>query len=75
MPMYGLDDSMLAWLREVYEDLHRHPELSFEEHRTAAIAADWLREHGCEVTEGTRGTGLADVLRRGDGPTVWLRCG
>ncbi|WP_250005345.1 amidohydrolase [Actinoplanes sp. M2I2] len=62
-----------ATLRDVYEDLHRHPELSFHEHRTAGIAAAWLREHGYEVTEGLGGTGVAGVLRRGDGPAVWLR--
>ncbi|MGK5682889.1 amidohydrolase [Actinoplanes sp. URMC 104] len=62
-----------ARLRAVYEDLHRHPELSFQEHRTAGIAAAWLRECGYEVVEGLGGTGAAGVLRRGDGPVVWLR--
>ena len=45
-----------ASLRAVYEDLHRHPELSFQEHRTAGIAADWLRENAYEVIEGLGGT-------------------
>jgi amidohydrolase len=60
-------------LRSTYEDLHRHPELSDQEHRTAAIAARWLREHGYEVHEGIGTTGVAGVLRRGAGPTVLLR--
>jgi hippurate hydrolase len=68
-----VDDLLPARLHEVYEDLHRHPELSFREHRTAGIAAAWLREHGYEVTEGIGGTGVAGVLGRGDGPVVWLR--
>jgi hippurate hydrolase len=62
-----------ASLRTVYEDLHRHPELSFQEHRTAGIAAEWLRANAYEVIEGLGGTGVAGVLRRGAGPTVWLR--
>ncbi|MCO8270610.1 amidohydrolase [Actinoplanes sp. TRM 88003] len=62
-----------AKLRAVYKDLHRHPELSFHEHRTAGIAAAWLRENAYEVIEGLGGTGVAGVLRRGSGPTVWLR--
>ncbi|WP_250030816.1 amidohydrolase [Paractinoplanes maris] len=60
-------------LREVYEDLHRHPELSFQERRTAGVAAGRLRENAYEVIEGLGGTGVAGVLRRGSGPTVWLR--
>ena len=68
-----MEDQLATRLRAVYEDLHRHPELSFEEHRTAAIAAAWLGDNGYEVTEGIGGTGVTGVLRRGDGPTVWLR--
>lgn len=60
-------------LHQTYEDLHRHPELSFQEHRTAGIAAEWLREHGFEVTEGIGGTGVIGILHRGAGPTVWMR--
>ncbi|MBL7259686.1 amidohydrolase [Paractinoplanes lichenicola] len=60
-------------LRDAYEDLHRHPELSFQEHRTSGVAASWLRDHAYEVIEGLGGTGVAGVLRRGDGPVVWLR--
>jgi amidohydrolase len=68
-----VDDLLPARLHEIYEDLHRHPELSFQEHRTAGIAAAWLREYGYEVTEGVGGTGVVGVLRRGAGPVVWLR--
>jgi hippurate hydrolase len=60
-------------LRSVYRDLHRHPELSFAEHRTAGIVAAWLRELGLEVLEGIAGTGVVGVLRNGAGPTVLLR--
>ena len=65
--------TLLPGLRDLYEDLHRHPELSFAEHRTAAILADRLRELGCEVTDGVGGTGVVGILRNGSGPTVLLR--
>lgn len=58
---------------ELYRDLHAHPELSFGETRTAAIAAVELRAAGFDVIEGIGITGVAGVLRNGDGPTVLLR--
>jgi amidohydrolase len=60
-------------LRGVYRDLHAHPELSFAEHRTAGIVAGWLKDLGLEVLEGIGTTGIAGVLRNGDGPAVLLR--
>jgi amidohydrolase len=60
-------------LVDIYRDLHRNPELSFQEKRTAGIVAEHLREVGAEVTEGVGRTGVVGVLRRGDGPTVLLR--
>ncbi|MDQ8705116.1 amidohydrolase [Streptomyces sp. LHD-70] len=66
-------DSRLKDLRALYEDLHAHPELSFQEHRTAAIVAERLRAQGWDVTEGVGGTGVVGVLRSGDGPVVLLR--
>ena len=44
-----------------------------QEHRTAGIAAAWLRRFGYEVTEGIGGTGVVGVLRNGAGATVLLR--
>lgn len=60
-------------LEGVYQDLHRHPELSFREHRTAGILAERLRGAGYAVTTGVGGTGVVGVLENGDGPVVWLR--
>jgi amidohydrolase len=68
-----MDATLSARLRSVYEDLHAHPELSGQEHRTAGIAAGWLSEQGYQVIEGLGGTGVAGVLSQGDGPTVLLR--
>jgi amidohydrolase len=68
----GLDGTR-SWQEELYRDVHRHPELSHEEHRTAALVADRLRGAGFEVHEGVGGTGVVGVLRNGDGPAVLLR--
>ena len=57
----------LAMLTALRRDLHAHPELGFEEVRTAAIVADRLAEAGIEVTTGIGGTGLVGTLRAGDG--------
>lgn len=57
----------------IYRDLHRHPELSFQEHRTAALLADHLVGLGYAVTTGVGGTGVVAVLDNGDGPTAMLR--
>jgi hippurate hydrolase len=48
-------------------DIHRHPELAFEEHRTAALVADKLETWGYEVERGLGGTGVVATLVRGDG--------
>lgn len=55
-------------------DIHMHPELGFEEHRTSKIVADLLRDWGFEVHTGIAGTGVVGVLRCGDGRrTIGLR--
>lgn len=53
-------------MRAIRRDLHQHPELAYEEHRTAGIVAKELRRIGIEVTEGIGGTGVVGTLRRGN---------
>jgi hippurate hydrolase len=60
-------------LASLYRDLHAHPELAFQERRTARIVADRLRALGYETTTEVGGTGVVGVLRNGDGPTALLR--
>jgi hippurate hydrolase len=49
-----------AWRR----DLHEHPELQFDTHRTSGVVADKLREFGCdEVVTGIGKTGVVGVIR------------
>ena len=52
-------------IQAIRRDLHAHPELRYEEHRTAAVVAAKLRAWGLEVTEGIGGTGVVGTLRRG----------
>ncbi len=65
--------NLLPELEALYTDIHAHPELSMQETRTAAIAADHLRQAGFEVTTGVGNTGVVGLLRNGEGPTVMLR--
>ena len=66
-------DQVRGWQEELYRDLHAHPELSHQEHRTASAVAARLRDLGCDVHEGLGGTGVVAILASGDGPTVLLR--
>ena len=66
-------DKIQAWHLDFYQDLHRHPELSFHEVRTAARISDRLGQLGYDVHTGIGGTGLVGILRNGDGPTVLAR--
>ena len=65
--------SVGADLVGLYRDLHAHPELSGQEHRTASLAAARLEDAGFTVTTGVGGTGVVGVLSNGDGPAVMLR--
>ncbi|GAA2996250.1 amidohydrolase [Microbacterium aurantiacum] len=60
-------------LEALYTDLHRHPELSFQETRTAGVVTGLLAQLGIEYEEGIGRTGIAAIIRNGDGPVVWLR--
>ena len=68
----GLDKTR-PWQEEFYRHLHAHPELSHEEHSTAAEVAKRLGSFGYQVREGIGGTGVVGVLHNGAGPTVLLR--
>ncbi len=71
-PLAGLD-AAYADLEALYLDLHRSPELSLQEEKTAAKMAARLRALGYEVTEKVGGHGVVGVLQNGKGPTVMLR--
>src|ERR1700678_1443683 len=68
----GYDD-LRAGQEAFYKDLHEHPELSHQEHRTAERVAGKLQEYGFTVHAGIGGTGVVGVLANGTGPAVLLR--
>jgi amidohydrolase len=63
----------LSELVGLYRHFHAHPELSFQEHETAARVAKELRAAGIDVTEGVAKTGVVGILKNGAGPTVLVR--
>jgi hippurate hydrolase len=71
-----LQPDIQAWRR----DIHQHPELLYDVHRTAAFVADRLREFGCdEVATGLGRTGVVGVIKgrkpaaNGDAKVIGLR--
>ncbi len=65
-----LQDVMTEWRH----DFHLHPELGFEEHRTAAKVADLLTDFGITVHRGFGGTGIVGILENGkSGRSIGLR--
>ena len=67
-------DGLQAGQEAFYKDLHEHPGLSHQEHRTAQCVAGQLQKDGFTVQTGIGGTGVVGVLANGGGPTVLLRC-
>ena len=63
----AFQDDLTAWRR----DLHEHPELGFQEHRSAAEHVSMLEQHGFRVTTGLAGMPTALVGEAGDeGPVI-----
>ncbi|MEM1141508.1 MAG: amidohydrolase [Pseudomonadota bacterium] len=60
-------------LTEIFKDIHENPELGFMETRTAGIVAKELEALGYEVKTGIGETGVAGIMRNGDGPVVMFR--
>src|SRR5499425_2856836 len=60
-------------LDALYKDIHAHPELAFQEVKTAEKLAAEMRAVGFEVTEHVGRTGLVAIYKNGDGPTIMVR--
>ena len=75
--MHALIDNLAgnhAEMTAIRRDIHAHPELGFEEHRTSDLVAEKLTDWGIEVTRGIGQTGLVGTLRVGNDPrSVGLR--
>ncbi|GAA5165302.1 amidohydrolase [Ornithinimicrobium tianjinense] len=65
-------DANLETLVELYQDFHRAPELSMQEHRTAERISALMQERGYE-TFICGGTGVVATLANGDGPVIAYR--
>ena len=63
--MERLSDQAVQEFIALRRDIHQHPELAFDEHRTSALVAQKLRAWGYAVTTGLGGTGVVGQLRRG----------
>ena len=74
--MTYLRDALTARVGEFIQlrrDIHRHPELAFEEHRTAELVATRLEAWGYSVHRGLGGTGVVGTLKRGNSQrNVWV---
>jgi amidohydrolase len=66
-------DAYYPDLQGLYQDIHRNPELAFQEVQTASKLAARLKALGYEVATGVGRTGIVGLLRNGQGPTVMLR--
>jgi len=60
-------------LDALYKDIHSHPEVGFQEERTAALLAAKMRKLGFTVTEHVGKTGVVAIYRNGPGPVVMVR--
>jgi len=66
----GLKDTIISTRR----DIHQHPELAFDEHRTSKLVANRLESMGIDVQIGIGKTGVVGTLRsKGNGKTIALR--
>src|SRR5687768_3310971 len=69
----GIVDSQYPELEQLYTALHRNPELSLAEAKTAKRLADELRKAGYAVTENVGGHGVVAVLENGPGQVLMIR--
>jgi amidohydrolase len=60
-------------LDSLYKDIHSHPEVQYQEIKTAAKLAAEMRALGFTVTEGVGRTGVVAIYRNGPGPMIMVR--
>ena len=63
-------DAIYPDIEALYKDLHRNPELAFQETQTVAKLSARLKALGFDVTTGVGKTGIVAILKNGAGPTV-----
>jgi len=65
-PLEAKRESLIA----LRHDLHAHPELAYDEHRTSQVVADFLTARGIAVHRGLAGTGVVGLLKQGTSPRM-----
>jgi amidohydrolase len=73
IPSVAEVDAIYADIETLYKDLHKNPELGFQETQTAAKLSARMKALGFDVTTGVGKTGIVAVMKNGAGPTVMLR--
>ena len=77
LPLWSVElqdiEADYPYLEKLYHHLHRNPELSFHEEKTAKRLSKELNAVGFKVTEGVGGHGIVGVIENGKGPTVLIR--
>ena len=66
-------EGKLPSLVKQYQHFHAHPELSFQEFKTATAIAKVFESAGFAVTSGVGRTGVVGVMENGEGPTLLIR--
>ncbi len=67
------ENAEITDLLSLYKDLHRNPEISFQEEKTAQRLASEFTDAAFDVTNNVGGHGVVAFLKNGEGPTVMLR--
>ena len=66
-------EAEIPYLKELYIDIHKNPEISLMEKETSKKLANELRKVGFDVEENFGGYGVVGILKNGDGPTILYR--
>ncbi|WP_445745039.1 MULTISPECIES: amidohydrolase [unclassified Paenibacillus] len=72
--MHKIDQALASQLIEVRRNLHREPELAYEEFRTTEKLQEWLTTANIHILDLPLETGLIAEIGQGDGPVVAIRC-
>ncbi|MEK4059075.1 hydrolase [Paenibacillus borealis] len=73
-PLHKIDHALASQLIEVRRNLHREPELAYEEFRTTEKLREWLTTANIHILDLPLETGLIAEIGQGDGPVVAIRC-
>ncbi len=73
LPDFGVDEALQKWMVQIRRHVHKYPETSYDEYRTAEYVREKLSELGIESTGGHGGTGVIAYVGKEEGKCVALR--